>query len=77
MFGNKEKAELIFDLCGMKNDLSMQTLVKLLDLTIEEVRRENDVVEPSRLPYNQGKISVCLQLKAYIERGLPGVQKKS
>lgn len=75
MFANKEKAELIMEVYGSQRDNSMQNMIKLIDLLIQEARVDNDVADTTVFLQNQGKISGYSVLKEYIERGLPALSK--
>jgi len=68
---NKTKAEAIFELNGMKHDPACKSMVKLLDILIDEVRIQNDEAPAERVLGNQGEIRAFMRLKEYIEKGLP------
>lgn len=69
MIRNLEKHAAITEFYGLKNDHSGAKIILLLDILIDEIRKENDTVSPDLLRLNQGKIEAYLRLKEYIERG--------
>ena len=54
---------------SVKNDMTITAVVNLLDAMVDEYRKENDTVDPARLLWVQGKISVCEEIKKYIIEG--------
>ena len=60
---------LIDFLHSVKNDHITTTVVTLLTEMVGEYRKENDTVDPARLQWVQGKISVCEELKQHIIEG--------
>jgi hypothetical protein len=71
MLRNKQKAVAIFEFHGLKTESSGKKIITLLDLLIDEVRVSNDTVADGNLKINQGEIKAYMQLKEYLERGLP------
>ena len=76
MLRNKAKAAAIFDIHGLKSGSAGGKILTLLDILIAELREANDTVTPDNLLKNQGEIEGYLQLKDYIERGIPTPQIK-
>lgn len=74
---NEIKASLIADLSGARNDRLMVYTVKLIDVLVMEARIENDRAGVRGVFRNQGKIEGLMQLKGYIERGFPSINKIS
>jgi hypothetical protein len=72
MYQNAPKASLISEMHSLKGTAPGSSFIALLDILINETRRENDTVNAIQLPVNQGKIEAYSQLKDYIERGSPG-----
>jgi hypothetical protein len=72
---NTEKAALIAELSAARREQSVQTLVKLLALLIDETRKENDTVLGNDIFINQGVIKGYKQLSEYILRDMPSVAK--
>ena len=54
---------------SVKNDQCIVAVVTLLTAMVDEYRKENDTVDPARLQWVQGKISVCEEIKKYIVEG--------
>jgi hypothetical protein len=71
MLINAEKTAAVFDFSTLSADSSGKKILTLLDVLIDEVRKENDTVETQSLLKNQGRIMAFEQLKDYLERGLP------
>lgn len=65
------KAEAIFEFSGLQGGPAGKMVLRLLDLLIEEVRRENDTVPPGEVLRNQGKIAAWTQMRDYLVRGIP------
>jgi hypothetical protein len=72
MYRDAPKVSLISEINNLKGTSPGSSFIALLDILINEIRRENDTVNTIQLPVNQGKIEAYSQLKDYIERGLPG-----
>jgi hypothetical protein len=71
MIRNMEKHVAISEFHALKSDSAGARIVILLDVLIDELRKENDTISLDRLERNQGKIEAFSQLKDYLERGLP------
>lgn len=71
MIRNVEKAVAISEVHALKNEPAGAKLIILLEILVDELRRENDTVDRNLLQMNQGEIKAYLRLKDYIERGLP------
>ena len=76
MLRNKEKAVAIANIHGLKQESAGMKVLNLLDILIDELRKDNDTVDSVFLQRNQGEIRAYLQLKEYIERGTPEIQKR-
>lgn len=68
------KTTAIFEFIRLKHQPSGKVVIKLLNILIDETRKENDTVGRMRLPKNQGRIEGFVQLKDYLERENPNVQ---
>lgn len=68
---NDEKKKAIYELYGLRASRSGEILTNLLDICLQEMRLANDMVERDRLAYNQGQIAAYLELKKWLEKGLP------
>lgn len=75
MFANRDKATLIAELCGAQRENSIQNVLKLVEILINDARVDNDTVSPDNFRLNQGEIRGYNRLKEYILRGIPSVQK--
>jgi len=69
--GDKERMEAIIDVVALKLEPAGIKIVRLLDVLIDDVRKQNDTVDKENLLRNQGKIAGWGQLKDYITKGLP------
>ena len=65
-----KKAEAVYDFNTLKADSAGKKISTLLDALIDEVRKENDTVDPALLGRNQGRIAAYEQLKGYLETDL-------
>jgi len=74
MFRNKEKLELIFEINAHKGEPLCKSIVKLLELLINEVRVMNDTAGDVEYRINQGEIRGYSRILDYIEKGLPKTQ---
>ena len=72
MQANAERARLISEVSGARNEHSMKLLLALIDVIVAETRADNDRAGVRGVFRNQGKIEGLRQLKDYIEgKGLP------
>ena len=76
MFANRDKAALILEISGHRNESTCKNVLKLLEILLSEVRLDNDTADESNFRINQGEIKGYLTLKDYIERGLPAGNRK-
>ena len=74
MIRNIEKTVAINEFHALRNEPSGAKIIALLDILVNELRKENDTVDRNGLQLNQGEIKAYLRLKEYIERGLPKVR---
>ena len=65
-----EKIQKITELHEQRDTLPCRLMRELLDTYISEARMLNDIIAPSDLPWNQGKIDAWLSLKKHIEVGV-------
>jgi hypothetical protein len=65
-----EKIQKITELHSQRDTLSCRLILELLDTYLAEARLLNDIISPSDLPWNQGKIDAWLALKKHIEVGV-------
>jgi len=70
--GDRERMEAIIDVSALRLEPAGVKLVRLLELLIEDMRKQNDTVSKDGLERNQGKIAGWEQLKEYVTKGLPG-----
>lgn len=77
MIANRPKAELIFQLNGAVGEKSIQNVLSLLEMLIQETRTENDTAPADQVLANQGKIRGYQILQEHILKGLPSVKKSS
>lgn len=76
MPSNAERARLINEVSGARNEHSMRHLLALIDVLVAETREDNDRAGVRGVFRNQGKIEGLRQLKDYIEgKGLPTANK--
>ena len=75
MIHNKLKAQAIIDLHTLKTEQAGSKLLTILDLLILDLRLANDTVDKERLKINQGEIKGYLQLRDYLNNGLPNITK--
>lgn len=71
MITNKEKAELIISISSLQSAPVVQSIVKLIDIFIDEARIDNDTADINVVKRNQGGIALLSTLKDYIQKGLP------
>lgn len=76
MTNNEIKAPLVMELFNNRTTLVGQSLSKLLDILIQEMRERNDYAVDVEIHFNQGEIRAFQRLKSYLERGLLGKQEK-
>ncbi len=74
---NRPKAELIVELCGLQKEHSVQKVLKLIDILVQEVRVDNDTVGVDAFRVNQGEIRGYQKLQDHILKGLPSVQQSA
>jgi hypothetical protein len=72
---NQPKAEIIAHLFASRKENTCQTLIKLIDMMVNEFRVDNDTAEGNVVLKNQGAIEVLNDLKDKIERGQPNMIK--
>ena len=63
---NPERARLISEVSGARNEHSMRQLLALIDIIVAETRVDNDRAGVRGVFRNQGKIEGLRQLKDYI-----------
>ena len=73
MHSNKEKLTAISELHGSVGAPAVQSILKLIDISIDEVRLMNDEATATEFVVNQGEIKGLKKLKEYIEKGLPSI----
>jgi len=54
---------------SVKNDHCVVAVVNLLTEMVDEYRKENDTIDPTRLLHVQGKIAVCEEIRRHIVDG--------
>ena len=69
------KSGIVEELHGTRSQL--RSLIKLLDILIDEARVRNDEISQEDLPWNQGKIVAWMELKDIIERDPPQQNRKA
>jgi hypothetical protein len=69
---NNAKAVLIAEVHTSKNDPAMKSMLKLIDLLIDEARELNDTAEGNNIYRNQGAVIALNVVKEYILRDMPG-----
>lgn len=72
---NEEKGRLVAELTAARNDVYIKIVARLIDILVEETRIENDCAGVRGVFRNQGKIEGLCQLKDYIMRGFPSINK--
>lgn len=73
MFQDREKTELLVAISSNKEDPRIQNILKLIDILINEARKEFDNANRLKFLRLQGKIQAYRELKDNIERGIPGM----
>ncbi|HLE18224.1 MAG TPA: hypothetical protein VI728_08060 [Syntrophales bacterium] len=76
MPNNEIKAPLVMELFNNRGTIIGQSLSKLLDILIQELRERNDHAVDVEVHFNQGEIRAYQRLKLYLERGFPVKQQK-
>jgi DNA polymerase IIIc chi subunit len=71
MLHNREKAELIISISDNKQDTRIQSVLQLIEILIDESRKEFDNANRLRFLRLQGKIQAYQELRDTIERGIP------
>ena len=67
---NPQKVELITGIYELRRERGLDSLRLLLDMLIQEIRVDNDIVQPDELKKNQGRIAAYQDLLGYIENGV-------
>lgn len=71
MLHKREKAELIVKIHEAENDQNVISIMKLIDILVQEHRIDNDTATYEGVMRNQGSITALDGLKEWITRGLP------
>ena len=77
MIANRPKAELIISLNSAVGEKSIQNVLSLLEMLVQETRTENDTAPVDQVLANQGKIRGYQIFQEHILKGLPSVKKSS
>jgi len=75
MYANRDKAALILEISGHRDESTCKNVLGLLEILIQEVREANDTAEGDTMLRNQGKVQAYNELKGYIDRGLPSANR--
>jgi len=75
MLANREKAVLVIEICVSQATAPIQNVLKLLDILIQETRIDNDTADADGVKRNQGGIAKLLEVREYILRGIPSMNK--
>ena len=75
MLTNKERAAAIHNFHGLSADHSGAKIRILLDILITDLRIDNDTADDIHFKWNQGEIKGYLQLRDYLDRGIPEGKK--
>jgi len=75
MLANREKAVLVIEICGAQMTAPIQNVLKLLEILIQETRIDNDTADADTVKRNQGGIAKLSEVREYILRGIPSMNK--
>lgn len=77
MLSNRPKAVIISELYEHRSESTCSSVLKLLEILIQEARESNDSATVRGILRTQGEIKGYKTLQEYILRGLPGIEKSA
>jgi len=73
MLVNPVKAVAVAEFKSLKHDEGGVKVLKLVEILLDEARRDNDTATGENVSRNQGKIAILTQLKSFLERETPPI----